>query len=332
MTDNKDLNQRFDKLEARLESLASAPDPGFSPLDSRFPAASRSDEIDLRELFAILWQGKWWIIGITFLFAVAGVFYALSLPNMYKSEGVYAPVSKGSEGLGGGQLGGLASLAGVNLGDSGGNDIDQAVALIKSWTFLDILVRQYNLAPLVVAVEGWNRESGELIWVEELYDHEGSTWIEGAEVPSSYDIYLALRSSISVSVDKKSGLIKISVVHFSPRVSKEWVELLQEALNNHFRRRDVTDAKRSIEYLERQVSETSISGMHEVLYGMVESQIQTLMLAEVGEDYLLREVVKPKVPERKVKPARSVICVLFVLLGGFLASMFVLFLGYRGRP
>jgi len=32
------------------------------------------DEIDLRELFTAIWQGKWIIIAITTLFAVASVF------------------------------------------------------------------------------------------------------------------------------------------------------------------------------------------------------------------------------------------------------------------
>ena len=39
------------------------------------------DEIDLRELFGVLWAGKIKIIAITAVFAVASVIYALSVPN-----------------------------------------------------------------------------------------------------------------------------------------------------------------------------------------------------------------------------------------------------------
>ena len=52
------------------------------------------DEIDLRELFTALWQGKWLIIVTTFLFSVASVFYALSLPDIYKSEVTLARYQK----------------------------------------------------------------------------------------------------------------------------------------------------------------------------------------------------------------------------------------------
>ena len=39
------------------------------------------DEIDLRELFTVLWAGKIKIIVVTAVFAVASVVYALSVPN-----------------------------------------------------------------------------------------------------------------------------------------------------------------------------------------------------------------------------------------------------------
>ncbi len=74
------------------------------------------DEIDLRELFSAIWAGKWLIVCVTAIFAVASVFYALSLPDVYKSEALLAPASDSSGMKVPGQLGGLAALAGVNLG------------------------------------------------------------------------------------------------------------------------------------------------------------------------------------------------------------------------
>ena len=80
------------------------------------------DEIDLKELFSAIWQGKWVIIVTTFIAAVIAVFYALSLPNIYKSEVLLAPAE---ENQGGGmsalasQFGGLAAIAGVNLSGGG---------------------------------------------------------------------------------------------------------------------------------------------------------------------------------------------------------------------
>ena len=54
------------------------------------------DEIDLRELFSVLWAGKTKIIAITAVFAIASVIYALSVPNQYKATALLAPAQQDS--------------------------------------------------------------------------------------------------------------------------------------------------------------------------------------------------------------------------------------------
>ena len=106
------------------------------------------DEIDLRELFGVLWKGKWWIIGITALFAIASISYALWLPNEYKATAIVAPASEqGGGGLSkmAGQLGGLASLAGVNLGSSETTDDVIAMEIMKTWGFIDDFIKKHEL-------------------------------------------------------------------------------------------------------------------------------------------------------------------------------------------
>ena len=53
------------------------------------------DEIDLRELFSVLWEGKISILLVLALSAVISVAFALSLPNKYKSEALLAPRAVG---------------------------------------------------------------------------------------------------------------------------------------------------------------------------------------------------------------------------------------------
>ena len=97
------------------------------------------DEIDLRELFSVLWAGKKVIAAITILFAVVSVIYALSLANEYKSSVVVAPAESGGSALGNmaGQLGGLASLAGINIGSGEKNETLEALEIMQSWGFIE---------------------------------------------------------------------------------------------------------------------------------------------------------------------------------------------------
>ena len=102
-----------------------------SPIGDQLATAksgSFDDEIDLRELFDVLWAGKGIIIAITAFAAALSLAYALSLPNIYQSKALLAP--KGGSGGGGlaamaSQFGGLASLAGINL--PGGGDTSKSL-------------------------------------------------------------------------------------------------------------------------------------------------------------------------------------------------------------
>ena len=49
------------------------------------------DEIDLKELFMVLWGGKWLISAVTGFAAAISVVVALSLPNIYTASALLAP-------------------------------------------------------------------------------------------------------------------------------------------------------------------------------------------------------------------------------------------------
>jgi len=91
--------------------------------DSHNP--SDDDDLDLRELFAVL-VAHWWLIGVvTAICAILSGYYAFVVATPeYESESVFQMPESGGPSLG--NLGGLASLAGRSLPDVGGvNVFDQ---------------------------------------------------------------------------------------------------------------------------------------------------------------------------------------------------------------
>lgn len=292
----------------------------------------QDDEIDLRELFGIIWQGKWWIIAITFVFAVGSVIYSLSLPNIYKSEATLAPTEEASGGglsQMAGQLGGLASLAGVNLG---GNTVDKttiAIEILKSRAFIKSFVEKYHILPELMAVEEWNRQNG-LVYNKEIYDPATNEWLREVEPPqqrqpSSWEYVQVFKSNVlSVTRDLEKGLVTLSVNHQSPEVAEQWTNWLISEINNHMRERDIQEARRSLEYLNEELQETALSNMQQVFYQLIEKQTQTIMLANVRPEYIFQVLDPPVVPEQKAKPSRALICIIGTFLGGFLSVGFVL--------
>ena len=74
------------------------------------------DEIDLIELLKKVYLEKKFILKISILAALFGVVYALFQPNEFTSTTTFIPQLSSGVKTGGSSLGGLASLAGINLG------------------------------------------------------------------------------------------------------------------------------------------------------------------------------------------------------------------------
>jgi uncharacterized protein involved in exopolysaccharide biosynthesis len=298
---------------------------------------SPGGEIDFLQLWVVIWNGRWFVVGVTSFCALISLLYAFSLPNIYSSNGVYASVQK--DAVGGGlaaQYGGLAAMAGIKLG-GGNNDVSQALALIRSWPFLEHFVEKYSLAPFIMAVKKWDPASSTILWDRDIYNPELKRWNRTSsgkssfEQPSSFEVYKAFNKMIVASSDPKTGLITVGVKYHVPELTAHWASLLVLEINEHFQRRDMQDAQRNIEYLTAKIEETSVAEMKSVFYGMIESQTKTLMLAEVSDQYLLKTVISPKVAEQKIMPNRSLLLVLGCLFGGFLSTALVLARHYLAK-
>ena len=290
------------------------------------------DEIDLRELFSVLWAGKKLIVAVTAVFAVVSVIYALSLPNQYKASAVVSPADSGGSSLGSmaGQLGGLASLAGINIGSGESNETQEAMEIMQSWGFMEEFIQTHDLQVPVYAAIGWDKGSNNLKLDNDLYDVASKRWLieddKSVEnrAPSSWELYEAFNERVAVSQDKKSGLINISVEYYSPQIAKQWVDLFISTINEYMRARKLEQVNRNIEYLTIQIEKTAIADMREVFYQLIEEQTKSKMLAEASPEYAFVTVSRAMVPEEKSQPKRALVCILGTLLGGMLSVLWVL--------
>ena len=296
---------------------------------------NNDDEIDLRELWNVIWQGKWIIIATTTVFAIAAAIYALSLPNIYKSTATLIPTT-GEEQSGAAALaarfGGLASMAGVSLGGSGIDKTKIAIETLKSREFLSEFINRHQLTPYIFAAKSWDAANNRIVYNNEVYNPETKIWAwesksqwKKESQPSDQEAISALLKNISISHNEKSSLVNISVSHLSPFVAQQWVQWLINDINQHMRMQDITEANKSIGYLTKKLEETSLAEMQKIFYELIEAQTKTKMLAEIRDQYVLKVIDVPTVPELKDKPKRAIICVVSILLGGILGVIWILF-------
>ena len=101
------------------------------------------DEIDLIQLAKTLWKGRRQVIKTTLVFMAFGLFVALFTPKEYTASTTMVPQSSEGGTKLGGSLGGLAAMAGINLGSMGGSEIPPTLypQIVQSIPFQQALMQ-----------------------------------------------------------------------------------------------------------------------------------------------------------------------------------------------
>ena len=137
-------------------------------------------------------------------------------------------------------------------------------------------------------------------------------------------INMLFKKIFIVNEDKASGIIKLSIEHYSPYVAKEWIDLLIKTINEEMRSRDLVEAENGINYLNKQLAQTNVADVRSMLFSLIEEQTKTVMLANVREEYVFKTIDPAIVAEKKSKPMRGLIVVSSTMLGFFIAMLLVL--------
>lgn len=297
--------------------------------------ASKSDDIKLSHLLGILWNYKIFIISFTFMCSLATVIYAINKPNEYKAVGIYMP--KGEDAAGGlsklaGQFGGIASLAGVNLGGSAENKTEVALELLTSRSFLQAFIERHDLIAPLMAVKSWDEKTNQLIYDADLYDIDNQVWVRQAPPgkkakPTAWEAYEFLKKEISVEYESKKGIIKISLTYYSPHLAAQWLELLVKDINNFWQQRTINESERYIEVLSNKAQSTQLSELKEIFYTLIAEQTKSSLLAQATDETMFETVAKVIVPEEKSAPSRALLCIIGFVFSGFFACVISLMLG-----
>jgi LPS O-antigen subunit length determinant protein (WzzB/FepE family) len=297
------------------------------------------DEINLREIFDVLWQEKRIIVSLTAFISIIGVIYSLLLPNIYQSKAVLVPVNS-SGGISGALngYGALAGIAGIRLPSaSDEGNAAKAIEKIGSLSFFENNLLANIYLPDLMAVKSWDSQTNTLAFDENIYDTSTNTWIRDysypqLQIPSAQESYAVFKTAhLSLSEDKKSGFITLSIKHQSPFIAKQWTELIVNEVNSFYRQKDKLESEKAVSYLNNQISMTSLSEIKQVLAQLLQEETKKLTLIEANQYYVFDYIDPPAVMEKKSEPRRAIICILAALLGGILSVLFVLIRHYGFR-
>jgi len=258
-------------------------------------AKGDADSIDTREVLARLRSRRWLVLGCVAVCSAALTSAAFLMTPVYRSSTILVPANtgQGSGGLGSalGELGGIASLAGINIG-SRGSITEEALAVLRSREFTERFIMEEKLMPRLFASK-WDTARGD--------------WKPGVIAPTPAKAYRYFNDKIrSVDQDKKTGLVTVQLDWRDRNEAAVWANELIERLNQEMRARAIRDADASLGYLNKELQSATIVASRDAVGRLIESQIKQRMLADVSKEYVFRVVDRamPADADSPVKPQK----------------------------
>jgi uncharacterized protein involved in exopolysaccharide biosynthesis len=282
------------------------------------------DAIDVRELVATLWTRRWHILVATVVSTVLFGVAAFVLTPIYRAAVVLTPVNQEADGMGLlnsalGQLGGLAALAGIQLG--GGNaQTEESLAVLRSRQFTEEFIREQDLMP-----ELFHRK----------WDEGRRAWRDPDDPPTLAEAWKFFDRKVRrISQDKKTGLITLQVEWRDPAKAAAWANLLVERLNGEMRARAIAKTNASVGYLQKELEGTAAVDTRAAINRLMEAQINQRMFANVTKEYSLRVVDRALPPDRKdkVRPKRAMMLIGGMLVGLLIGATFAYVAAKWSRP
>lgn len=265
--------------------------------------------INLGDAFRVLWRGKWLLISITLLSVGLGILYAFTAQRWYRAEVLLKLVDTKSTQELGGQLSGLAALAGINIG---GDPSAERIAVLTSREFTAAFIRDENLLPVLFA-HRWDTSAKR--WkASKLYDE-----------PDVRDGIKYFDKQIrSVVADKKTGLIKMTIEWKDAATAAAWANLLVERANELMRQRALTESQNNVNYLKQELATSNLVPLQQSIGKVLETELQKLMLANVRREFAFRFIDHAGSPKWHFRPNRVLVIAGSFFLGLMLSAMFLI--------
>jgi len=285
--------------------------------------------IDTRDLFYAIWEDKLKVLILSGIIGIFSIVYSFSLTNEYTAVIFLTEVKNDKET----SLSSASSDSPLSFSlpgrFGGGNGLSQelntAVVMMKSWNFVDEFIRKNKLEVPLIAGEGWDPVSRELILDSAIYDQVKGAWKDNSfnvEAPSvRWGMYKEFLKELQITPDKNTGVHRISINSYSPDLSLKWTQMFYRLVNEKMREKKLFILNNNIANINEQIRLNASSSLRDRLYDIQSEQIKSRVIIEASPDYLFEPIGDPLVPFIKSYPRRSIIVMGLTFVGSILVVL-----------
>ena len=273
--ESSSTEENMAKEEANVADQT-APEGAQAKTNRHTSKTNEDDTIDLREIGSRLWRKKWWFATLLPVAAVLSAIIIVDVPPTYTTSTTMAPEVENPVASGG-ALSSIAASFGFDMSSV------QSTDAISPTLYPDLMEDNgfvANLFDIRVATadkqvdttyyaymryhqkQSWLAQQGDTInkKLKKLFPKQ-DTDFKGNTSKTEFNPYFLskkddgivnkMRDNISISVDKKTGVISISATAQDPLVCQTLADSVRERLQDFIIKYRTSKARRDVEYYEK---------------------------------------------------------------------------------
>ena len=240
------------------------------------------DEIDLVEIIQKIWRNRRFILKVTAIFAVLGFIVAISTPNVYTASCTLVPQT-GQKSTGS-SLGGLAAMAGINLGNLNTGEVLSPSVYPKIMTNInfqkELIYSKYHCKELsdpITLYDYYTEKENKkfslfrtlkkytiglpgIIYSAIKSEHKDNILFDNLLFQSftseERNVVKIVNSNISISVNNKDGYVSIYSSMPEPLLAAELAQKGQELLQKYITEFKIEKVKSNLRFVESSYEES----------------------------------------------------------------------------
>ena len=278
--------------------------------------------VDLRLLAGIVRARRYLFLLILGAVMLLTVLYLHIMPPSYTVSMQVAPTGGNQQQAGGG-FGGLAKLAGVDLGGASGGagQFRLFLSALMARDTADLLARDPDLMRALFPKQ-WSQSENR--WrqpssltrplthgIASLLGFPTRSW----HAPDGDDVAQYLADNLEIYEDPKGPVVTLRIDSDAPLVAKQVLQKLVPAVDGVLRRRALKRATDYVGYLSHELNVETVTEYRQTLMAHLAEQQQTLMMANASVSFAMQVFSQPSIPRSPSAPKALVLLLTAFVFG-----------------
>ena len=293
---------------------------------------NNDNEIKLKEIFLMFWKRKGYIIFFSVLSFIFASIHLQDAERLYLVKYDLKPVRDSQQKNSYSGLGGIASLAGIQLPSNSSSDFEIFKQLMSTVEVSEKILENKELIKNIYENE-WDSslnsfseppKSKARVYISDLKNIITGNDEVRYIPPNAKRLANYISENILMKEDKDTGFLALTAKTSKPDMLLSLMSIVIETSDQIMRQRYINFSIEPLAFYKEKIRTTRSREHREALAELIGKEEQKLMFASRGKYFIAEPYIQPSISLRPISPKPKLILLFSLVFGSFMGCFMIL--------